>query len=109
MKQYIEKDMALSFPFANGQYDDKNVNEHFIFGCETYKEWLAGLPVHDVTPVKHAHWNLVWDDEGARVYECSTCHEQICVPKGFGVTIMWFRYCIKCGAKMDETPKPIET
>lgn len=50
MAEYIDRKMALSFPFANGQYDHENANEHFVFGCEAYKEWLQQLPVvEDVT------------------------------------------------------------
>lgn len=40
----ISRELAMSFPFANGKYDHENANEHFIFGCETYKEWLEQLP-----------------------------------------------------------------
>lgn len=51
MEEYIKKDDALAFPFANGQYDHENADEHFIFGCETYKEWLEQIPAADVRPV----------------------------------------------------------
>lgn len=49
--EYIEREIALSFPFANGKYDHENANEHFINGCETYKEWLETIPASDVRPV----------------------------------------------------------
>lgn len=41
----IERDAALSHPFANGHYDHEHADEHFIFGHESYKEWLEYLPV----------------------------------------------------------------
>ena len=41
----ISRKEALSMPFANDKYDHKNADEHFIYGCETYKEWLEQLPV----------------------------------------------------------------
>lgn len=44
MSEFLDRDKALSFPFANGQYDHKHANEHYIFGCEAYKEWLEQLP-----------------------------------------------------------------
>ena len=56
MSRYIDKDMELSFPLANGEYDLKNANEHFIFGCETYKEWLEELPTADVVERKTVQW-----------------------------------------------------
>ena len=51
MAEFIDKKTALSFPFANGQYDHQNANAHFIYGCETYKEWLETLPAADVVEV----------------------------------------------------------
>lgn len=30
MDEYIKKSDALAFPFANGQYDHENADEHFI-------------------------------------------------------------------------------
>lgn len=44
MTEYIDRELALSFPFANGKYDHEHANSHYIFGCETYKEWLETLP-----------------------------------------------------------------
>lgn len=51
MAEYINRDTALAFPFANGKYDHEHANEHFVFGCESYKEWLEQLPTADVVPV----------------------------------------------------------
>ena len=48
MAKYTNLDEALSFPLANGKYDCENANEHFIFGCETYKEWLETLPTIEI-------------------------------------------------------------
>ncbi len=48
MAKYIDKELALSHPFANGHYDHKNANEEFILGHESYKEWLEDLPTADV-------------------------------------------------------------
>lgn len=51
--KYIDREQALSFPFANERYDHDNANEHFINGCETYKEWLEQLPTIEVDePIK---------------------------------------------------------
>ena len=49
MSECINKELALSFSLANGKYDHKNANEHFIYGIETYKEWLEQLPT--VSPI----------------------------------------------------------
>ena len=52
MAEFINRDLALSHPFANGHYDREHANEEFIFGHESYKEWLPvganrWIPVSD--------------------------------------------------------------
>lgn len=49
---YIDRDLALSHPFANGRYDHEHANEDFILGFESYREWLEGLPTADVVEQK---------------------------------------------------------
>lgn len=48
MSSYINREEALSYPFANGKYDKKNASMEFIFGCEAYKEWLETLDVKQI-------------------------------------------------------------
>lgn len=97
MPRYIDRDTALSHPFANGQYDKENANEHFIFGFEGYKEWLEQLPTVDAEPVKHGRWqkerNPMMYQIVPYVYVCSQC----------GTAFEYETpYCGECGAKMDE-------
>lgn len=102
MIEYIKRDEALSFPFANGKYDHKNANEHFIFGCESYREWLENLPIADVRENVHAKWILV--DDGTdywAFWECSNCHNE-CYAEGK----MRMKYCPACGAQMDGGEEP---
>jgi hypothetical protein len=46
----INREQALSHPFANGQYDKEHADEHFIMGFEDYKEWLEDLPTVEAIP-----------------------------------------------------------
>ena len=74
MSRYINREEALSFPFANGQYDHKNADENFILGCESYKEWLENLQTEDVIPVvrcKDCKW-WVREDDSPFGY-CNAC------------------------------------
>lgn len=48
MGVYIDREQALSHPFANGKYDHEHANEHFILGFESYREWLEQLPTIDL-------------------------------------------------------------
>ena len=100
MAEYIDRDLALSFPLANGKYDKTNADEHFIGGCETYREWLESLPAEDVRPVVRGEWNAEIDHrygvDNWRFY-CSKC--------GFVEVHAYFdwkrhNYCPNCGADM---------
>lgn len=88
MAEYIDRDLALSFPLANGKYDKTNADEHFINGCETYREWLESLPAEDVRPVVRGTW--VYDDEDIYPH-CSECLTQENGRRNF---------CPNCGADM---------
>lgn len=48
----IDREKALSHPFANGKYDHKNANRDFIRGFESYKEWLEDLPTITINEEK---------------------------------------------------------
>lgn len=48
----IDREKALSHPFANGHYDHKNANRDFIRGFESYKEWLEDLPTITINEEK---------------------------------------------------------
>lgn len=58
MSRYIDLNKALSFPYANGEYDKKNANQDFIKGCESYKEWLESLPAAETKTVRYWHEDL---------------------------------------------------
>lgn len=95
MADYIDRKTALSFPFANEQYDHENANEDFILGCETYKEWLENLPVANVQEVIHAHWEKLANGYG---FVCSNCRVR---EKRSAVFNGTHKFCYKCGARMD--------
>lgn len=90
MDDYIKRDEALSFPFANGKYDHKNANEHFIFGCESYKEWLEDLPTADVRENVHGEW--IEEKDRYNHWHCSHCGYVI------GLLKMDAKYCPHCGS-----------
>lgn len=106
MKEYIDKKLALSHPFANGKYDHEHANMDFILGHECYKEWLETLPTADVEEVRHGMWvhndDLVNSDIWRR-WSCSEC--------GYVRKRGWehtsdgqkprAKLCENCGAKMD--------
>lgn len=61
MRNYIDLNTALSFPYANGKYDKENASPDFINGCESYKEWLESLPTVDIVRCKDCRY-LTYSD-----------------------------------------------
>lgn len=98
MDEFIPKEVALSFPFANGNYDYEHADEHFINGCESYREWLEKIPVADVKRVVRGKWHDHYQmDSEYAVATCSACG----ISSSF--TDMWLPlYCPMCGAEMEE-------
>ena len=98
MADYIDRKTALSFPFANEQYDHENANEDFILGCETYKEWLENLPIADAQEVRHGEWLLEREPNGKPYcFHCSVCDSDF----GRISIVSATPFCPWCGAKMD--------
>lgn len=58
LEEYIGKEQALSYPFANGKYDKENANPDFIKGCESYKEWLESQPAHEVKDLEDGFYAI---------------------------------------------------
>ncbi len=61
MKRYIDRELALSNPFANGHYDKEHADKNYILGMEMYKKWLEQLPTADVVEVvrcKYCKWRF---------------------------------------------------
>lgn len=75
MAEYINREDALEFPFANGIYDHEHANEHFISGCESYREWIASIPAADVVERKAGVWIGEGDGyaDGNMVYDMWSC------------------------------------
>lgn len=101
MSDYISRERALQFPLANGQYDHENANEHFINGCESYKEWLEQIPAADVKPVVRGHYIGDYDGyaDGNPVYDIWSCSVCGCVFENWDEEPT-YKFCHNCGADM---------
>lgn len=63
---------------------------------------LADMSAADVTPVVHGRW-LRSDDDwySLTVIRCSICGEEWCFETVDDVTLLNYKHCPNCGAKMD--------
>ena len=62
------------------------------------KTTLKELPSAQPEPVKHSHWIEHRTNSGNMHYKCSHCGKEVAYPYA---KKRW-KYCIECGAKMDE-------
>lgn len=51
MADYIDRVQALGYPLSLEHYDKENGNKHFIYGVESYLEYIDGLPSVDAVEV----------------------------------------------------------
>ena len=104
MAEYINRDDALSHPFANGRYDHKNANEDFILGFESYKEWLETLPIADVRENVRGEWiyDGEYDEYADNIWKCSNCGHTWNFIGGYLSHPLDYdaNYCPNCGAEM---------
>lgn len=100
MAKYIDREKALAFPFANGNYNSKNADSIFIRGCEAYKEYLESLPAADVAPVVRGEWVDMGDFEQCSV--CTGTHLKEFTSYYGKVTWVRSNFCPNCGADMRE-------
>lgn len=64
-------------------------------GCAFEKLILESM-VGDAKPVRHGHWDIIYNDNIPYAYRCSLCGRTR-IDNG--------NYCPHCGAKMDEVEK----
>lgn len=98
MADFINRKTLMKFPIRRDHCDKEHANEHFINGIETVMEYAENLPAADVEPVRHGRWNRCFEDWRQQIEgdKCSLCGFEY-----YGTGISRFRYCPKCGSKMD--------
>ena len=108
MARYIDREQALSHPFANGHYDHESVAksklEDFILGYEGYKEWLETLPTADVRENVHGKWRLT--EASPHWLYCDKCYKRMLQNAEWVETYnIPTNYCPNCGADMRKEQK----
>lgn len=63
---------------------------------------LAKVPAADVAEVVHGEWLRADDDwNSLTTIQCSLCREEWCFETDDDVSLLNYKYCPNCGAKMD--------
>lgn len=66
------------------------------------KTLLLRQPAADVAEVVHGEWLRADDDwNSLTTFQCSLCSEEWCFETDDDVSLLNYKYCPNCGAKMD--------
>ena len=69
------------------------------FGDRMAEDIIKLIPIADVHPVKHGHWEYYKNNGIYDTYKCSICKESLELPMDADIS-QEIRYCPNCGAKM---------
>lgn len=111
MPEYIEREALLSelqeeIEFETSMYTEEQ-NKYFNMGLKCAIRDVKSQSAADVVEVKHGKWLNFYGDY--YVAECSVCGEiydviqpcEYCNQEWWDIVLREYRYCPKCGAKMD--------
>lgn len=97
MTDYISREMVKDF-FLNMDAGSSRLGSTLLTP-EEYSEYLDEIPAADVEPVVHGYWIPIDDGVSAKCGICGACACDL--DEGFEEFAKSYRYCPRCGAKMD--------
>lgn len=101
MAEYIEREAAVK-AFNNFDAGRADAPPFTLLTPEEFAEYLYELPVADAAPVVHGKWMRSDDDwDSLTTIRCSICGEEWCFEMIDDVTLLNYKHCPNCGARMD--------
>lgn len=98
MADYIRRDDAL---FALRKAERGGSMTALTRLERAYAE-IREMPAADVAEVVHGEWLRAEDDwNSLTTIQCSLCREEWCFETDDDVSLLNYKYCPNCGAKMD--------
>lgn len=76
-----------------------NGENEYVYDTNAFLESIDNTPAIEAEPVRHGRWEQCFEDWRQQIEgdECSYCGF-----KHYGSSIVHYRYCPACGAKMDK-------
>ena len=95
MTNYISREAALK------DFEASNAHNPY-WTPPRVKTLLLRQPAADVAEVVHGEWLRADDDwNSLTTIQCSLCSEEWCFETDDDVSLLNYKYCPNCGAKMD--------
>lgn len=106
MADYIRRDLAKKRFSKRLMWLKEDVHDEYsgalLDGCETDIELLDEIPAADVAEVVHGEWLRSDDDwNSLTTIQCSRCGEEWCFETDDDVSLLNYKHCPNCGAKMN--------
>ena len=103
---------TIERPYYNILYFDPTDRKYHIgfssFCLDYVFKWLSeefeiiDSLITDIAPVRHGEWTRTDDDwDSLTIIRCSICGEEWCFETVDDVSLLNYKYCPNCGARMD--------
>lgn len=101
MTDYIKRTDAVKIAEKYGLANGSVLGRHTgLADCIAID--ISELPAADVAEVMHGEWLRSDDDwNSLTTIQCSICGEEWCFETDDDVSLLNYKYCPNCGAKMD--------
>lgn len=101
MTDYIKRTDAVKIAEKYGLANGSVLGRHTGL-ADCIASEISGLPAADVAEVVHGEWLRADDDwNSLTTIQCSLCSEEWCFETDDDVSLLNYKYCPNCGAKMD--------
>lgn len=108
MSDYISREAAIDYIREQSEECQKAFEELggergiYADAYNDLAEDFYSIPAADVAPVVHGEWLRADDDwNSLTTIQCSLCSEEWCFETDDDVSLLNYKYCPNCGAKMD--------
>ena len=101
MTDYIKRTDAVKIAEKYGLADGSVLGRHTGL-ADCIARDISELPAADVAEVVHGEWLRSDDDwNSLTTIQCSCCGEEWCFETDDDVSLLNYKYCPNCGARMD--------
>ena len=98
--EYLDRSSLVARMKYYEEHTTEGSGEHYAYSAALRE--IRNAPAADVAPVVHGEWLRVDDDwNSLTTIQCPICSEEWCFETDDDVSLLNYKYCPNCGAKMD--------
>ena len=98
--EYLDRSSLVARMKYYEEHTTEESGEHYAYSVALRE--IRNAPAADVAEVVHGEWLRADDDwNSLTTIQCSLCSEEWCFETDDDVSLLNYKYCPNCGAKMD--------